>query len=53
MSVSLLEKSASEHNLLPDCVFDGRLFIMYVVKILCQASLPSFSTRVSLAIFCL
>ena len=35
-----------EHNLLPA----GR---MYVVKILCQVSLPSFLTWVSLTIFCL
>ena len=39
-----------EHNLLPDCAFG---LLMYVAKLLCQASLPLFLTWVSLAIFCL
>ena len=40
------ENINQEHNLLP---VNG----MYVVKIVCQSSLPPFLTWVSLAIFCL
>ena len=44
------ENINQEHNLLPDCAFGP---LMYVAKIVCQASLPLFLTWVSLAIFCL
>ena len=37
-----------EQNLLPDCTLGP---FMYVAEIVCQASLPSFLTWVSLVIF--
>ena len=49
--LKILIKS-KEHNLLPGC-FPGTFLLMYVVKIVCEASLLSFLTWISLAIFCL
>ena len=44
------ENINQEHNLLPDCAFGP---LRYAAKLVCRASLPSFLTWVSLAIFCL
>ena len=45
------ENVNQEYNLLSDCVFGLFTYRVNVAKIVCQASLPSFLTWVSLAIF--